>query len=345
MKKFTLIAFMVLGCSAAMAQNKWTTEPYLTKNLSSAGIKDVFAETSGGSISVTGVAASEARIEVYVSPNNSNDDITKEEIKQRLEDNYKLEITDANHELHVTAKSKAFNLNWRKAVSISFKIYVPKAVATNLRTSGGSINIGNLTGVQNFATSGGSLKVNNVSGKIKGRTSGGSIHIDNAKQEIDLTTSGGSIVASNCEGKISLTTSGGSLKLNNLSGDINATTSGGSIHADGISGELITSTSGGSVNLTQLACSVEGSTSGGSIHADFKSVGKYVRLSTSAGGISITMPTPKGLDLDLKGSRVNASLSNFSGTKEKDRVEGKLNGGGIPVTAHASSGSVNLSFN
>lgn len=345
MKKFTIVAFMLLGGTVAMAQNKWNTEPYLTKSLSSAGIKDVFAETSGGSITVAGVAASEARIEVYVSPNNSNDDISKEEVKQRLEDNYKLEITDADHELHVTAKSKGFNLNWRKTVSISFKIYVPKAVVTNLRTSGGSINIADLTGAQNFATSGGSLKVSNVSGNIKGRTSGGSINVSNSKQDIDLTTSGGSITASNCSGKLSLVTSGGSLKLNNLSGNINATTSGGSIHADDIAGELITSTSGGSVNLTQLACSVEGSTSGGSIHADFKSVGKYVRLSTSAGGITINMPTPKGLDLDLKGSRVNASLSNFSGTKEKDRVEGKLNGGGIPVVAHALSGSVSLNFN
>jgi len=345
MKKLAIITFLAVCSTAAIAQNKWNTEPYLTKSLSSAGIKDVFAETSGGSITVAGVEASQARIEVYVSPNNSNEDVTKEEIKQRLEDKYTLEITDANHELHVTAKSKGFNLNWRKTVSISFKIYVPKAVATNLRTSGGSINIADLTGEQNFATSGGSLRVSNVSGKIKGRTSGGSINVADSKQDIDLTTSGGSITASNCSGTLRLVTSGGSLKLNKLSGDINATTSGGSIHADDIAGEFVTSTSGGSVNLTQLACSVEGSTSGGSIHADFKSVGKYVRFSTSAGGISITMPTPKGLDLDLKGSRVNASLNNFSGTKEKDRVEGKLNGGGIPVVAHASSGSVNLSFN
>ena len=344
MKKLAIITFLAVSSATAMAQNKWNTEPYLTKSLSSAAIKDVFVETSGGSISVTGVPASEARIEVYVAPNNNNSDVTKEELKQRLEDNYKLEITDDGHELHATAKSKMFNMNWRKSVSISFKIYVPNAVATNLNTSGGSIHLANVTGAQNFSTSGGSLHVNNVSGKIKGRTSGGSINVADSKQDIDLTTSGGSITANNCQGTIRLVTSGGSLKLNKLSGDINATTSGGSIHGDDIAGEFSTSTSGGSINLTQLACSVDGSTSGGSIHADFKAVGKYVKLSTSAGHIDIKIPSQKGLDLDLRGSRVNASLTNFTGTKEKDRIEGRMNGGGVTVVAHASSGAVNLNF-
>jgi DUF4097 and DUF4098 domain-containing protein YvlB len=140
-----------------------------------------------------------------------------------------------------------------------------------------------------------------------------------------------------------LVTSGGSLKLSQLKGNINATTSGGSVNGNNISGELSTSTSGGSINLTQLACSVEGSTSAGSIHAQFNALGKYVKLNTSAGSINLKMPSQKGLDLDLRGNRVNADLSgHFQGTNEKDRVDGKLNGGGVPVTANASSGRVSL---
>jgi hypothetical protein len=342
MKKYAIVLFLALGSVAAQAQDKWNAEPYLTRSLTKAAIKNVFVTTSGGSISVNGTDASEARIEVYVRPNNDRD-ISKEELKQRLDENYTLEITDTNNELHAKAKSKHNNMDWRKSVSISFKIYVPKAVATNLTTSGGGIKLADITGEQNFTTSGGSLHVTNVSGKIKGRTSGGSIHADGLKEDIDLVTSGGSITASNCEGRINLVTSGGSLKLSQLKGNISATTSGGSVNGNNIMGELSTSTSGGSISLTQLACSVDGSTSAGSINAQFNALGKFIKLNTSAGSINLKMPSQKGLDLDLKGNRVSAELSGrFQGTNEKDRIEGKLNGGGVPVTANASSGRVSL---
>jgi len=343
MKKLALIFFLFSVGVSVKAQDKWNTEPYLTRSLAKADIKNVFATTSAGSISVFGGEASDARIEVYVRPNNDRGDVSREELKQRLEENYTLEITDNNNELHAKAKSKKYNVNWRKSVSISYKIYVPKAVATHLNTSAGSIKLADITGEQNFETSAGSLQVTNVSGKIKGRTSGGSINVDGSKQDIELVTSGGSIKARNCEGHINLVTSGGSLELSQLKGYISATTSGGSIDGDHISGELSTSTSGGSINLTQLACSVDGSTSGGSIHAQLNELGKYVKLNTSSGHIDLKLPAHKGLDLDLRGNSVNAVVgANFQGTKEKDHVEGKLNGGGVPVTLNASSGRVNL---
>ncbi|WP_342647893.1 DUF4097 family beta strand repeat-containing protein [Mucilaginibacter sp. CSA2-8R] len=346
MKKQTLILYMALSSLAASAQNKWNAEPYLTKSLSNSAIKDVFVRTSGGSIEVDGISTGEARIEVYISANNDRGRLSKTELEQRLKENYTLEITDDNHELHATAKSKS-NMDWGKAVSISFKVYVHKAVSTNLTTSGGSISLSDLAGEQNFTTSGGSLQVSHVSGRIKGRTSGGSIQVDHANQDIDLITSGGSISASNCQGNLNLVTSGGSLQLSQLHGKINATTSGGSINADHISGDLSTSTSGGTINLTQIDGGVEAATSGGSIHAQLNSVGKYVKLNTSSGHIDLSMPQQKGFNLDLKGNRVNTTLanSNFEGSKDEDRIEGKINGGGALVQAYASRGSVNVKFN
>ena len=89
MKKFlSLAAFSFLLVTATHAQTEKT--PYLTKSLSGENIKNVKVETSGGSISVTG--GSEARIDVYVTPNNGKEDLSKEEIKQRLEEKYNVVI-------------------------------------------------------------------------------------------------------------------------------------------------------------------------------------------------------------------------------------------------------------
>jgi hypothetical protein len=328
MKKYFFLLLISSLTYVASAQDNRT--PYLTRSLASDGIKNVFVNTSGGSISVSG-GAQEPHIDVYVVGNN-NQNLSKDEIKKRLDEDYTLDISVSNGELHATAKHKRNIINWRKSLSIGFKVYVNKQASTNLNTSGGSISIDNLTGNQNFETSGGSLNVNQITGIIKGETSGGSINVSNSKQDIVLTTSGGSITANNCQGKLKLETSGGSLKLDNLKGYVNATTSGGSINGSNVDGELITGTSGGSVNLVGISGSLDASTSGGSMHAQMLRVSKYVKLESSAGHVDLTLPSGQGLDLDLRADRVSFSMpGNFNGEKSKDKVVGKLNGGGATV--------------
>jgi len=316
-------------------------EPYLVRSLSGDAVKEVEARTSGGSISVTGGNSTDARIEVYVVPNN-NQSLSKDEIKQRLDELYNLDISVANNKLTATARSKEQIKDWKKAFSIAFKIYVPQNVSTKLSTSGGSIRLNGLTGSQDFTTSGGSLHLSNLGGKVDGRTSGGSIQVEDSKDDIDLRTSGGSITAVNCDGRLKLATSGGSLDLRNLKGNTDATTSGGGVKAQNISGELKAHTSGGSVHMADLACSLETSTSGGNVDVAFKQLGSYVRIGNSAGNVSLSLPANKGLDLDLSGDITNTAFDNFNGNIDRRMVKGKLNGGGVPVTVDASSGRIRL---
>ena len=293
---------------------------------------------------MTGVSGSEARVEVYVNANNNGRQISPEEIKQRLEENYDLTISVSNNKVSSIAKQKDRNINWKKSLSISFKVFTPKNINSDLGTSGGSISLSNLSGSQSFRTSGGSLHVDNVNGETDGETSGGSIHVENSGDNIKLTTSGGSIHASNCTGKLRLMTSGGSIDLSSLKGDIEANTSGGSINGNDIQGELSTGTSGGSVRLSDMACSLKASTSAGSIDVSMEKLGKYIKISNSGGNIDLAIPSDKGVNLDLSGRKVSTSdISNFKGKMEDDRIEGKINGGGIPVTVNAGSGRVNLS--
>lgn len=342
MKTYILILFITCQAIVASAQDNKT--PYLTKSLSGDAIKHVFVSTSGGSITVSGASGQQPRVEVYVTGNNgltpSND-----EIKKRLADDYSLDISVNGGELHAVANNKHDgHWDWRRSLNIAFKVYVPKDVATNLETSGGSIHMDNLSGEERFSTSGGSLHLDQLTGNIHGRTSGGSIQVFNSGENIDLETSGGSIHANNCKGSIKLGTSGGSLHLEELSGKIEATTSGGSISANNIKGELRTGTSGGSVNLSGLACSLDTYTSGGSMHVQVSQLGKYVKIDVSGGHVDLQLPN-KGLDLNLHGNKVTAELgTGFSGTKDKDKIEGKLNGGGVPIDVNGG-GRVNLTLN
>jgi len=379
MKHYFLLLLIVSISFASVAQNK-NEVPFMTKSFASESIKNVESETSGGSITVMGVPAGQAKVEVFIWPNNGkkNSPVSKEEIQKRLDEDYKLTISVDNNKLTTIAEPKHKIRDWKKALSISFKIYVPVNVSTELTTSGGSIHLSDLTGDQHFTTSGGSLHVEKLTGKIKGRTSGGSIHAKDCNDDIDLSTSGGSIEAANCRGKIRLVTSGGSLALNNLDGVIDATTSGGSIEAancrgkirlvtsggslalnnldgvidattsggsvrgESIKGELEAHTSGGHIDLQKLSCSLVTSTSGGSIDVEIIELGKYAKISNSGGSIDVQLPN-KGLDLKVKGSKIHTdNLKNFSGSVEDEKLDGKLNGGGVPVTITSNSGRVSL---
>jgi DUF4097 and DUF4098 domain-containing protein YvlB len=348
MKKLFSLLFASVFALAVQAQFNAEKDPFLVKSLSNESLQKVLVETSGGSINVEGVAASEARIEVYVRANNWKDNagLSKDELQKRLDENYTLEVAVSGGQLTAIAKQRQkINFNWKKGLSISFKVYVTKNIATKLSTSGGSIALLNLDGVQDFKTSGGSLSVDNLTGKITGRTSGGSISLRNTKDEIDLSTSGGSIDAKGCSGNIQLNTSGGSLTLRDLKGKVDARTSGGSVNGDNIEGELYAHTSGGSVNLERLACSVDASTSGGNIDVEITKLGEYVKLSNSGGNVALQLPKDKGVNLDLHGDKIKVDpLTNFSGSKEDDELTGTLNGGGALVKVRAGSGRITLTM-
>ncbi len=343
MKKYLSILFLG-SLSFAVHAQEYSKEPYMVKPLTADAIQNVKAETSGGNISVAGVDA-DARIEVYIKPSNGRDrNMSKDEIKKKLEEEYDLTVSADNHKLTAIAKQKHNIRDWNHSLSISFKIFVPHSSSTDLSTSGGNVSLTSLAGTQDFTTSGGNIDVDHLTGHIKGRTSGGNISLSDLKDDISLTTSGGNIHAKNSQGTITLSTSGGQLQLNNLDGTIKASTSGGNVQADQIAGELSSHTSGGNIGMTNLSCSLETSTSGGNIDVNITKLGKYVKISNSGGNIDLAIPQDKGIDLSLSADKVNASAMNgFKGDVKKDRIEGTLNGGGIPVTVHGGS-RINLTL-
>lgn len=340
MKTITL-AIALLISTAIYAQDK----PYLTKSFAGANISEAEVETSGGGITLEGGDASQSRVEVYIRGNNGRE-LSNEEIKSRLDKYYTVRIELNGGKLFVSAKRKVEEHQWisEHNLNIAFHVFTPRSTSARLNTSGGGIHIAHLEGgKQVFNTSGGGLEVSDITGKIDGSTSGGGIHVDHCADDIHLTTSGGGIHADHLKGTIFLETSGGGLTLTNLSGKINAGTSGGGVHGNNIDGDLKTSTSGGSIDLDDLACTLDASTSGGGVHVTMTALGKYVKLSSSAGSVTLSIPAGKGLDLTLDGNHVDMEgLGSFNGTKEKDHVRGTVNGGGIPIEIDANSGGVTV---
>lgn len=309
MKTFSKFLLTVLPLVAIMisACNVMAGQPYLTKEFTISTPGELEVVTSGGSIDVSSHSGDKVRVEMFVRKGGRSIESNDNDAAEALED-FEIEIEKSGNKVIASASREGGSWFSSNNVSISFKVLVPKQMSCDLKTSGGSIQLTGVSGNQDVATSGGSLTLADISG------------------DMDATTSGGSINIKNYEGLLEASTSGGSINLSNAKG------------------ELAVKTSGGSINLEDVEGSLTARTSGGGIKANLSSLDKQLKLSTSGGSITAVIPGGLGLDLDLKGNRVNTKLSNFDGEVEKDRVVGSINGGGIPVVMSTSGGSVNLEY-
>lgn len=290
----------------SVSVSAFQADPYLTKEFTLNGSVNLKVETSGSSVAVTGASGNQVIVDMYVKYDGREIEMENEEVERELA-NYNLDISQSGNTIAVIIKKK--NNNGRNKLNLSFKIQVPEEMSSKIQSSGGSISIDGLRGEQEISTSGGSIQVVNSSGSLQTESSGGSFRTENF------------------EGNIEVESSGGSIKITHLTGDLNV------------------NTSGGSVNLEDISGSISANTSGGSIRAELSNVEKSVSMMTSGGSITAIVPEGLGLDLNLSGGRVNSNLSNFNGEVKKDKVVGKINGGGIPVTMQSSGGSINLEFN
>ena len=78
---------------------------------------------------------------------------------------------------------------------------------------------------------------------------------------------------------------------------------------------------------------------------EINKVDKYVTVNNSGGNIHVTLPANVGFDLKLRAERIHLeNMQNFNGNKEEHKVDGKINGGGVPVNIQ-TSGSVTVALN
>jgi hypothetical protein len=107
-----------------------------------------------------------------------------------------LAFEQTGNDVRATAKydkSRGFFAGAWPPVKVDFIVAVPADFASELRISGGAIEVGNLQGKVDARTSGGSIKLVRLGGAVDARTSGGGITLTEARGPVKLETSGGNI--------------------------------------------------------------------------------------------------------------------------------------------------------
>lgn len=175
-------------------------------------------------------------------------------------------------------------------------------------------------------------------------TNGGSIEVERLEGSVSARTSGGSIGVEGAEGPVDLRTSGGSIRAEDVVGDLEARTSGGNVDARGVNGRVDARTSGGSIELLDVRGPVRAETSGGSVRARFGAAPEGT-LRTSGGNVDVVLPAGAGIDLEARTSGGRITIEpplRLDGSQSRDRVEGRLQGGGPRLELRTSGGNIRI---
>ena len=300
--------FMVTTLGLLMALPVSSKTQDISRNFSVKPGGTLVLESDEGSIEVETWDQSQVEIKVR-----------KMSRKQARLDDFTLNFEQDGDNVLVEGRS-----DWNARVSVEFRIKVPRQYNLDLKTGGGSIEVGDIRGEVKVDTSGGSIQIGNVSGgDVDAETSGGSITVGDVTGNLKVDTSGGSIHLGKIQGRSSIETSGGSITLEQGGDDVDADTSGGSITIGPVKGNVKVDTSGGSIKIAMAQGDVKAETSGGSIKVEgakgkvnvdssggslfVGGSGGPVKADTAGGSIKI-LQARGAIDAETAGGKIEAEM-------------------------------------
>jgi len=319
---------MALACVTAQA-----AERRLDKTFTVAPGGRLTVEADGSDIQVTGSDSNQVVVHVLMKGSEKTLDAMTLSAEQGVDG------------VAVVAKrhgSGWFSLWGNNEASIT--VVVPHRYNTNLRTSGGNIEVSQIEGEAEGETSGGDVRITKVGGPVEMKTSGGNMNVTEVAGNTRIHTSGGDITVRSLKGELKAQTSGGDVRLEDIGGATTAATSGGDVVASNIRGPTDLRSSGGSVKAEGIDGSIRASSSGGDVRVELIGANRGITTATTGGDIvmRVSRNISGELDAATSGGSVTSDLPVTTTEAREKRLAGPINGGGAEIRARTSGGSIRL---
>ncbi len=286
----------------------------------------VVAETSFGSITVTGADIADCNVIAKISVNASTEEQARE-----IAEKVQIELEQVGDKL--TVKVEKPRLKKKQSIGISFDITVPQKSNIECTSSFGAIKLANLSGDVKGKTSSGSVSCESIQGSAQLNTSFGSVKCkDVSGGEIIAKSSSGSITAEDIKGTAQMETSFGSITCSNFSG-----------------GDVTLKTSSGKIALLKAsfgACDAQ--TSHGSLKAS-ELTGDSIKLKSGSGNVDVTEASANTADISTSFGRISCkqiacrNLTTKSSSGSIDIACAQSAPAEITATATTSHGSIDFS--
>ena len=348
-KAIVLTAILILATAAGADAKLFRFEDSFEYEVKS-GFELNVTNTSGD-ISVTRQAGEKVIVKVIKEVDASNRDDAEEK-----EDRVEVEIKADENKIDIDTRyprGQGSDGFWGKLIgldkgyngSVSYEIEVPVGLDLYVATTSGDVT---LTGLE------GEAQVSATSSNITIREHNGDCDIDNTS---------GNIVLRDVTGHININSTSSDALFDNISGDVDLQATSGDTEANWVTGSVRISKTSGYVRITKSSGNIEINSISGDIEIDQKEGG--FSLSTASGDISVTSEFANGTRFEAETTSGNISvrvpnevkgdvrLQTVSGNIDTDlalevksfnrnRLEGRLRGGGTGIYLTSTSGDISL---
>jgi VCBS repeat-containing protein len=164
---------------------------------------------------------------------------------------------------------------------------------------------------------------------------------------LQAKTADGRCGVSGLEGNLALTTADGGVTLDHVAGALRIRSADGRVTVTNANGSIDAQASDGSLNIDGSFHAVALHTSDGNVDLSLREGTRLTEPSTirsSDGTVRVRVPAGFAADLDVHTSdgRVHSDLPITITNGDSNKLNGKLNGGGTPLTISTSDGSVKI---
>jgi DUF4097 and DUF4098 domain-containing protein YvlB len=292
-------------------------------------------EAGGSDLRVAGTASNQVIVHILMTGS------------ERTLKRYALDATQSGNDVVVTAKQDS--RGWRDWLwpvwnqDSRIEVQVPRGYNIDVRTAGGDIDVSQLQGEARGKTAGGDIRVGDVQGPVRMQTAGGDVQVGRIEGDTQLQTAGGDVEVKVLTGNLDAKTSGGYIHVETVGGNVLARSSSGDVIATGVRGDADLRTAGGDIRAS-IDGKIAAHTSGGDVTAELIGANRGIQVSSAGGDLIVRVPRDIAGELNASssGGSVRTELPVTTVEIGERKLTGTLNGGGQPIHARTSGGSIRL---
>ena len=294
----------------------------LQKKFNVASSGRLFISVPGADLDLIATESDKVEVEVFVRSQSKNEALA-------LTDRIKLRMRAVDKQtVRVEAKSFYQNgfagWNTEDAIQLRLLVRLPKAFNVDIQASSSQTSIKSVDGKISVQLSGGSLNASELKGKLE-------VYGYSCRMEIDAFSGS----------KLFLTAASSEVKATNVkAGQLTVRASGSTSNLSNIESNASLAFHSGEAKVVDITGTIDAKAQG--CNASF-SLGEFddARFYVCGGELDLQLEQQLKAKLLLEGSEVFLDKAfSFSGDREEDRIEGRLNKGNNLLHAHAAAGSI-----
>lgn len=213
-----------------------------------------------------------------------------------------------------------------RVVTVSYDVWVPRDTTVVVKSDSGAVEVTGVAGPVSVGTESSAIALSRLEGKADVKTGSGDVKVDRASGGLSVTTQSSAITLRGLSGPLEARTQSGAVRGSFAgAGSADVETGSSEIQLDGLSGRLTVRTQSGRVNVRGTPTAAWDVTTGSSlIEAAFGPSAKFT------------------LDATSSSSSVKVTDVSVDGFTAKERVSGKVGGGGPAVRLATRSGQIHI---